>query len=348
MELKVVCQCGQKFKFDVEPVNGQMPFKVNCPVCNLDGTSTANVMLAEILSNQPPPTATTSPPPPPPVAAPAAAGSGLRLSRPTHTEPQPAAPEPASASTAPTRTSSLPLDMRKKAAAAASANPAKTPSFGMGLLGGLIGAVVGSIIYLLVFKYTGYQIKLLAIGVGALAGWLADFTGKGDGSRELGGIVVVFVLAGIVGSQYFVALGWWHEIEAKMLKTAQSAYANAVAESKEAIKAVPDGTDYEIRMYLAKRSDDEGLKIKPSEIPDGALKEFRKIQLPEYQQLASGKISKEQYEQQHEIKTSMTAAEKAEDDNTFKSVFLLLLLSKVNLFSLAAAAALSFKLCANA
>ena len=25
MELKVVCQCGQKFKFEVEPVNGQMP-----------------------------------------------------------------------------------------------------------------------------------------------------------------------------------------------------------------------------------------------------------------------------------------------------------------------------------
>jgi len=28
MELKVVCDCGQKFKFEVEPVNGQMPFNI--------------------------------------------------------------------------------------------------------------------------------------------------------------------------------------------------------------------------------------------------------------------------------------------------------------------------------
>jgi hypothetical protein len=28
MEIKVHCLCGQKFKFDVEPVNGAMPFPV--------------------------------------------------------------------------------------------------------------------------------------------------------------------------------------------------------------------------------------------------------------------------------------------------------------------------------
>lgn len=87
MELKVVCQCGQKYKFDVEPVNGRMPFPVNCPVCNLDGTSTANAMLAEILVNQPSPSAATPPPPPPPLAAPAPAGSGLRLTRPPQISP---------------------------------------------------------------------------------------------------------------------------------------------------------------------------------------------------------------------------------------------------------------------
>ncbi len=63
MELKVVCECGQKFKFDVEPVNGQMPFNVNCPVCNKDGTAAANAMLAELPKSPPPPvTATTVPP----------------------------------------------------------------------------------------------------------------------------------------------------------------------------------------------------------------------------------------------------------------------------------------------
>lgn len=45
MELKVHCDCGQKFKFDVEPVNNRMPFTVACPICHRDGTEKANAML---------------------------------------------------------------------------------------------------------------------------------------------------------------------------------------------------------------------------------------------------------------------------------------------------------------
>ena len=344
MELKVVCQCGQKYKFDVEPVNGQMPFRVTCPVCHLDGTSTANAMLAELLANHPSPIAQTPVAPPPP----APASGGLRLSKSAHAAPEPATPIAAPAMAAQANTSTLPIDARKRSAAAAAEKPAKTPSFGMGLVGGLAGALVGSIVYLLVFKYSGYQIKLLAIGVGALAGWLAEVLGKGDGSKELGGIVAVFVLAGIIGAQYFVALGWWHEIEAEIVKDAQSAYPNAVAEAKNAVKAIPTGSDAEIRAYLVKQSGDEGFKLKPSDFTQEDVKEFREVQLPEYQQLASGKLSKEEYEQKYEIKTSMTEEEKKTDENTFKGVFLLLLLSKVNLFSLVAAAGVAFKLSTNA
>lgn len=47
-ELKVYCDCGQKFKFDVEPVNGQMPFAVACPYCKRDGTAKANEMLQQM------------------------------------------------------------------------------------------------------------------------------------------------------------------------------------------------------------------------------------------------------------------------------------------------------------
>ena len=48
MELKVQCDCGQKFKFDVEPVNGAMPFTVNCPNCGVDQTHAANAILAQV------------------------------------------------------------------------------------------------------------------------------------------------------------------------------------------------------------------------------------------------------------------------------------------------------------
>lgn len=76
MEIKVQCDCGQKFKFDVEPVNGQMPFAVNCPVCGMDGTARANVILQQLLPPAPAP-AYTPPPAPAPMRP-----AGLSINRP--------------------------------------------------------------------------------------------------------------------------------------------------------------------------------------------------------------------------------------------------------------------------
>src|SRR6266478_3537593 len=45
LEIKVQCDCGQRYKFDVEPVDGRMPFVVNCPICGLSGTEKANEIL---------------------------------------------------------------------------------------------------------------------------------------------------------------------------------------------------------------------------------------------------------------------------------------------------------------
>jgi hypothetical protein len=50
MEIKLVCDCGQEFNFDVEPVNGQMPYVVNCPGCGTDRTDAATAMLAQTRS----------------------------------------------------------------------------------------------------------------------------------------------------------------------------------------------------------------------------------------------------------------------------------------------------------
>ena len=106
MELKIVCDCGQKYKFDVEPVNGQMPFKVNCPACGADGTAAANGILSETLSNpaptvpQAPATASTTVPPPPLAAGGPSAG-GLRINRPAPTPTGLAAPPPISSAPKP-------------------------------------------------------------------------------------------------------------------------------------------------------------------------------------------------------------------------------------------------------
>ncbi|HEY3861663.1 MAG TPA: PQQ-binding-like beta-propeller repeat protein [Verrucomicrobiae bacterium] len=47
MTIKILCQCGSKYSFDVEPVEGRMPFAVNCPACQADGTEAANQIIAQ-------------------------------------------------------------------------------------------------------------------------------------------------------------------------------------------------------------------------------------------------------------------------------------------------------------
>ena len=47
MSIKLQCACGQKFVFDVEPVNGHMPTAVKCPACGRDATQAANEEIAK-------------------------------------------------------------------------------------------------------------------------------------------------------------------------------------------------------------------------------------------------------------------------------------------------------------
>lgn len=51
--IKIICACGQKYAFDVSPVNGRMPAPVQCPVCGADGTAVANEIIALALGVRP-------------------------------------------------------------------------------------------------------------------------------------------------------------------------------------------------------------------------------------------------------------------------------------------------------
>ena len=61
--VKIVCHCGQKYAFEVQPVNGRMPVAVSCPVCGRDGTIAANESIRKMLHGK------TQPLPPPSVTA---------------------------------------------------------------------------------------------------------------------------------------------------------------------------------------------------------------------------------------------------------------------------------------
>jgi hypothetical protein len=89
MEIKLLCACGTKFKFDVEPVHGRMPAPVFCPVCGADDTALANDILREHSGQRAPirvaaPIAVTAAPAP--AAAPTTSG-GLRIHR-AHASPE--------------------------------------------------------------------------------------------------------------------------------------------------------------------------------------------------------------------------------------------------------------------
>lgn len=52
--VKIECGCGQRYAFDVEPVNGRMPAPIKCPACGAEGTAAANEAITYMLSLQPP------------------------------------------------------------------------------------------------------------------------------------------------------------------------------------------------------------------------------------------------------------------------------------------------------
>ena len=120
-ELKVLCGCGQKFKFDVEPVNGRMSFTVNCPVCGIDGTPAANAMLAQQLPAQP------MPPPPP-------AATRMQISRPVEVATPVAAPP----LIAPLPSAAIGAMVKKAPKSKGEFN------LGLGTLGALLGAGIGA------------------------------------------------------------------------------------------------------------------------------------------------------------------------------------------------------------
>lgn len=59
LPVKILCACGQKYSFEVQPRDGRMPAPVACPVCQRDGTAEANRIIASLLAADP----RTLPPP---------------------------------------------------------------------------------------------------------------------------------------------------------------------------------------------------------------------------------------------------------------------------------------------
>jgi hypothetical protein len=364
IELKVHCDCGQKYKFDVEPVNGQMPFTVACPVCKRDGTAKANAMLQQMAVFRPiepkPATASAPPPVPPAVpitsfAPPPTGAPRLRINvAASESHAAPAAPPPMAAAVPPPAAPRTIGAIPRPDAAKAPDDPEKKSSFAMGLVGALIGAAVGAAIYFAVYKVTGPIFLLryiLALGVGGLAGWLANVLGKSEGSKELGGLAAVFTVVGILGAQYFLTLQKWHSNE-DMAVVNQSiedgGFAASVKEAKEVVKAIPTGSDAEIRIYLAKQQAEEGQPPKLETISSDEVKQFREAELTNYFDLASGRLTKEAFWAKNNFDPKEAKKVLDTEDKAESGLAVVVAVFKAGIFSMIAGAALAFKLSSNA
>ena len=303
MEVKIQCPCGTRYKFDVEPVDAQLPGPVSCPACGADGTGSGNAIIQQALSVQ-------AVRPGAGGVQPSSAGRPrIRLSL----SSQPAAPGMAPG--APIAQSSLQAAVSQPASAMVAVSPVRNPalpdavlvqadaagtrgktSFGLGVLGAVLGTLLSVGIWLAIFYAidAGSRsiVKLFAIGVGFMAGLGARLLGRDEGSKELGSITAAIAFIGIFAAQYLIAK---EQIIGTYKKAVGHVYEERVEYAKKALKAVPTGSDQEIREFLVKESVDEGERIKPSDITGEDIQYFRDKQLPELRGLATGSITKAQY-----------------------------------------------------
>ena len=185
--IKVQCGCGQRYAFEVEPVNGLMATAVACPACGVDGTETANGMIALALTEQP---AASSPPPPPPPQPP------------TLTRLRPATLPPPRVPTAPAPPPFTPPPLARPAPLAP---PKATGEFnlGMGILGAVLGAGAGAGAMYGFYVGVGFRFPLLGVGIGVLTGYGAKLLYKGTDST-LGVAAGAIALVAVVGTLFLM------------------------------------------------------------------------------------------------------------------------------------------------
>lgn len=173
MELKVLCDCGQKYAFDVEPIAGQMPFFVNCPGCGMDGTSHANALLAQ--SSVP----NILKPRIPVAVRVAAAPPALQASM--HVTPPP-----------PLMSAPPPRQWEK-------ADMTEVHSIALGILGAIIGAILGVALMIGFLKLVGFVFPVMGLAIGAFAGFGARLLYKGTDLTlgVIAGVIALFATGGV-------------------------------------------------------------------------------------------------------------------------------------------------------
>lgn len=296
MEIKVQCDCGQKYKFDVEPENGRMPWEVSCPVCGLSGTDKANWIISHAAPPAPAPFApigsATSAPVAVPVTSAEPAKPRLVISRP-HAAPASAAPLPVASETSVPR----PVPRRVVSPVTKKEPPSSNTLFFRGVLGAFVGAMVGTGVWYGLAVATGYQIGIVAWGIGALTGLGARLL-AGEGNTALGVVSAFFAMMAILLGG---TLAVHHMIASELggLSTENLSHEIYTESVKEAKEAGSLDTDAQIKAFLVKREGGGEAEIAQEDIDA-----FKRDELSEMKELASGSLTEKEYSARHHHETA--------------------------------------------
>jgi len=327
IEVKVICPCGTKFKFDTDPVDGRMAAPVICPRCNENQTELANQDIATKLAAA----AAAAPPAVTPVTPAVPKHGPVRVgSSPSAPKPAPVLPPAKPVSPAPPSPPPVP------SAGAAPATPSPPPSAKPGLQVGNKAPVAKA-------DQTGTTPVPPPVPAGAAAVAKADDGGKGKAKPGAGSKKPSFALAclgailgALVGTAVWVAVLYFAGIRsgyiallvgvtagfgAKLLGRGTSVGfgviaavfalfgivgGNVLALGARVADAVSEGAAeaYEERVAMAKaviaaKNDDEIKKAAvkelaadrsdPKTISDADLQKFKAEEMPRLKALAEGK-----------------------------------------------------------
>ena len=201
MEIKIKCGCGQKYAFEVNPENGQVPAAVHCPACGADGTQEANDILAQIFpgSSAAPEAERAAPAPAVVEGGPARIHSPVRLTM----AASPPLPTPPPLPAAPVLRPIRPLPVAAAEAEAREESTAEEYNFGRGILGAMLGAGLGAGVMYGFFAWAGFRFPLMGTGIGALSGLGARILARGTDST-LGVIAGAIAFLSTAGTLYLM------------------------------------------------------------------------------------------------------------------------------------------------
>lgn len=287
MVVKILCSCGTKYKFDVEPRDGKLPGPVNCPACGAEGTAEGNEIIARELAaaGQAKEPAATEAGSRPRTVVPVIPKSSKALV--VSAAPAPAVPSVAATVTPSPPTPPIPPTVPKPQRGFGAGSKQ-----GLGIAAAVAAGLLGMLAWYGITVGTNREFGLLAWGLGGLIGAVTRAAGAG-GSRMLGLTAGAVAFVAILGGQY---LATRHMAYSFMSLALNGAYDGQVAYAKEVTAAKNDA---ELKAVIAKNESDDETTVTADDIDAAELAEFRKSELPELQQLSSGKMSKAQFERKY-------------------------------------------------